>query len=210
MSGQFIHSLAFFLQLIPAFLIVLSVHECAHAFTALLLGDDTAKKMGRLTLNPLAHIDPMGLLFLIIFRIGWAKPVRFDQRNFKHPRLYSVLTAFAGPVSNFVLAFFTFVLIKYFPSNFLPVAFSVTVIHVLKLIAQISVMLGVFNLLPIPPLDGSHILMVLFLYKYPRVLMWFYKYSLFIILLLFLIPQTRNGFIELIQFVQQLIRSLVF
>ena len=106
MSGQFIHSLAFFLQLIPAFLIVLSVHECAHAFTALLLGDDTAKKMGRLTLNPLAHIDPMGLLFLIIFRIGWAKPVRFDQRNFKHPRLYSVLTAFAGPVSNFVLAFF--------------------------------------------------------------------------------------------------------
>ena len=208
MAGNWIHALAFFAQIVPAFLIVLSVHECAHAATAFLLGDSTAKNQGRLTLNPLAHIDPMGLLFLLIFRIGWAKPVQFDQRNFKHPKLYSVFTALAGPFSNFILAFLLFTFLNHFPAALFSVGVTATLVQFLEITGYISVMLGAFNILPIPPLDGSHILMVLFLYKHPRVLMWFYRYSLFLILFLFLIPTTRMMFIQYIQFVQQVIKSL--
>src|SRR5579862_6695784 len=102
------HFLASIAIMLPAFLLSLSFHEFSHALAATLFGDNTPKKQGRLTLNPLAHVDPLGLLCLLLFRIGWAKPVIFDQHNFKYPKLYSVLTALAGPCSNFVLAIIMF------------------------------------------------------------------------------------------------------
>jgi Zn-dependent protease len=133
---------------IIAFLMALTFHEFCHALAATLLGDPTAKRLGRLTLNPLAHIDPLGMLLLILVGFGWAKPVPFDARYFTHPRLYSILVACAGPLANFVLAFLCLVILNHLPAGMIS--------NFLQISAWINVMLGVFNILPFPPLDGSH------------------------------------------------------
>lgn len=196
---------------LPAFLIVLSVHEASHALVSFLLGDDTAKRDGRLSLNPLVHIDPLGLICLLLFRVGWAKPVEFDPLNFKKPRTYSVLTAYAGPLSNFLLALVVFVFIRFLPVSILPNTVAVTMIQLLDMTAWVSVMLGVFNLIPLPPLDGSHILMVTVLYRFPRLLFWLQRYSL--ILLIFCIaifPQSQKYLILVIDWTYNFLHKLVF
>jgi Zn-dependent protease len=200
-------------QIIPmlfAFLLVLSVHEAAHAGMAYILGDDTAKRDGRLTLNPFAHVDLLGLLCLLVFRIGWAKPVIFDHRNFKRPKLYSVLSAYAGPLSNFLLALLAFVVLRFLPMELLPLGVAVTFKNLLTVIAQVSVMLGVFNMLPIPPLDGSHVLMVLLIDRYPQVFVWLYRYSFFILLGCLLVPQFLSLLWLLIDTVYNFLHGLVF
>lgn len=176
--------------MLPAFLLSLSFHEYAHAFVATKLGDPTARQAGRLTLNPMAHLDLLGLLFLLLFRIGWAKSVPFNYDNFKHPKLYVVLTALAGPLANMILALVMLYGITYFPFLHLPHAVTVTFISIFEVTVYVNVMLGIFNLLPIPPLDGSHIITVFFEEKYPEVLQMLYEYSFFIIMLLFILPQT--------------------
>ena len=208
-GNQWIDFLANITIIFPAFLIALSFHEFSHALAATLLGDDTAKKQGRLTLNPLAHLDFFGTLFLLFFRIGWAKPVPFNIEKFKHPRTYSVLTALAGPSANFILAFISFFLIKYFPLfNFSePVTNSFN--QVFQASAYINVMLGTFNLLPIPPLDGSHFIFAILYKRFPRALAFLYRYSLFFLLLIFFVPFTRTALINLISFVHDSIKSLV-
>lgn len=131
--------------------------------------------------------------------------------NFRRPRLYSILTAYAGPFSNFVLALVAFCFLKMIPFEFLPIKVSFFLSHLFVLIAQVSVMLGVFNLLPIPPLDGSHILMVLLMGRYPRVLVWLYRYSLFILIALFvLVPQFLYFLWFAIETVYNFLHSLVF
>jgi Zn-dependent protease len=196
---------------IPAFLVALSFHEFAHAGAAYLLGDNTAKRMGRLSLNPLVHIDPVGLLCLIIFRIGWARPVMFNYHNFRRPKIYSLLTAYAGPVSNFLLAIFAMVFAKFFPFSLLPHVIAHYFAMFIIAVAQINVMLGVFNLLPIPPLDGSHILTVTFLYKYPQILRWMYQYSLLALFAIFIfIPQSQEYLWRMIEAVYTLFYNLVF
>jgi len=211
MDAQIIPSIERIVLILVAFSLVLSVHEAAHAGMAYLLGDDTAKRLGRLSINPLVHIDPIGLLALLVFGIGWAKPVMFDHRNFKRPRLYSVLTAYAGPLSNFVLAFVALICLRFLPVAYLPVGVAVTFSKLLTLIARLSVMLGVFNLLPIPPLDGSHILMALFIDRFPRFLIWLYRYSLFILLGLFLfVPQFLSFLWFLINAVYNFLQVLAF
>ena len=195
---------------LPAFLLVLSVHEAAHALVAYLLGDSTAKKMGRLTLNPLKHIDPVGLLCLFVFRIGWAKPVMFNYNNFKRPKIYSVLTAYAGPVSNFILAIVVMLFVKFFPYYLFSYGVAVTIRDLGMATAEISVMLGVFNLLPIPPLDGSHILMVFMIDRFPKLLFWMYRYSLFILVIFLMMPLTRNGLHYMIETVFSFLRGLIF
>jgi len=199
------------IHIVFAFGIVLSVHEAAHAGMAYLLGDDTAKRMGRLTLNPLVHIDPIGLLCLLLFKIGWAKPVMFDHRNFKRPKLYSVLTAYAGPASNFVLALLMMVFLKYLPVNYMSASMVVTFANLLKVTAWVSVMLGVFNLLPIPPLDGSHILTVMLMDRRPDLLILLHRYS-FIILIVFLVllRSMSNSLLLLMDTVYNFLGSLVF
>lgn len=184
--------------LLPAFLVALSFHECAHALMAYLLGDGTAKKEGRLTLNPLAHIDYLGLLFLMIFRFGWAKPVTFDQRNFKHPRLYPIFVAFAGPLANFILALGALYCCKYGAFLHLGPAALVTWNQIFGEIVYVNVMLGIFNILPIPPLDGGHVIVALFIDKYPEFIAWLYRYSIFILLFLFLLPQANTFFAKTI------------
>ncbi|MBM3886766.1 site-2 protease family protein [Candidatus Dependentiae bacterium] len=174
--------------MVPVFLISLSVHEFSHAIAATFLGDSTPRKQGRLTLNPLAHIDLLGLLFLILVRIGWAKPVIFDARNFKHPKTYSLLTAFIGPLSNFVMALASMYTLKLLPTVILPIAVNKTFTQIFQAMVGINIMLGVFNLLPIPPLDGGHLLMV-FLNEYaPEAAEWVYRYSFFILLAFLLLP----------------------
>jgi len=196
--------------LVPAFMVSVSFHEFSHAFVAYLLGDSTAKRAGRMTLNPFAHIDPYGLLMIILIRVGWAKPVPIDQRNFKHPRFYSILTGFAGPVSNFLLATATLLGIKYFPQELFTPALTKSFLQMLDATAYINVMLGVFNLLPIPPLDGSHAVVALLSKRYPQVVWWLYRYSFFILIFILMIPQTRILLFGLIMGANQFLRSLIF
>ena len=208
-SSQLINFLASVVKIFPAFLIALSFHECAHAFVAYLLGDDTAKRQGRMTLNPFAHLDLLGTLFLLIFRIGWAKPVPFNMQNFKHPRFYSILTGLAGPAANFIVAMVAFYLMKFLPIFALSKTVLASLMQVLEATAYINVMLGTFNLLPIPPLDGSHVITALLYKKYPQVLAWIYRYSLFILLFIFFMPTTRMLLIQLIQGVYGFLKGLV-
>ncbi len=156
-----------FLIFLPLFFISLAVHEFSHAFFANKFGDDTAKKLGRLTLNPIKHIDLVGSIImpLIAFSsgyliIGWAKPVPVNRNNFKNPLKNDLVVTAAGPASNFLLAFiFYFVLILL--NGFTPEG-----LHLLKKVTWLGIYFNVFlfafNLLPIPPLDGSHILYDLF------------------------------------------------
>ena len=134
------------------------VHECAHGYVADKLGDNTARLQGRLTLNPFAHLDPMGSICLLLFGFGWAKPVPVNSRYFAKPKRDMALTAIAGPVSNILLAFIVMVALKIcygISPLFRHTAVLSTLVSVLSLMIILNLYLAVFNLLPIPPLDGS-------------------------------------------------------
>lgn len=146
------------LIMLPGILLAISIHEFSHGFVAVKLGDNTPKIQGRMTLNPLKHIDPLGFMCLLLVGFGWAKPVMIDSRNFKNPRRDDLLVSIAGPISNFIMAFI-FVIIMKISDMFLPVTDMTQVIwSVLAGTVSINLVLMVFNLLPIPPLDGHHIL----------------------------------------------------
>jgi Zn-dependent protease len=147
--------------LAPAVLIALTVHEFSHALVAYRLGDPTAKAMGRLTLNPFSHLDLLGTLCLILFKLGWAKPVPVDARYFRHPRRDMMLVAFAGPASNFLLALLIGLIFRFSGSVSASLSIPATtgILDFLLLYGVlINLTLAFFNLIPIPPLDGSKIL----------------------------------------------------
>ena len=154
---------------LPAVLLSLTLHECAHGWVAYRLGDPTAKDLGRLTLNPIRHLDPIGAISLLLFRIGWAKPVPINPRNFKRPRAGMALTAAAGPITNFLIAFVStfFLLLSYNGGEKIPVTSAVTsflalflyyLFRFFYLLQVMNIALALFNLLPLPPLDGSRLL----------------------------------------------------
>ena len=160
--------LDFLLELViisPIVLFALAFHECAHGFIAYKLGDRTAYYMGRLTLNPIKHLDPIGAVCMLIAHFGWAKPVPIDITNFKNPKRDLALSALAGPVTNLILGFigcFFYALVY----NLLPYHIENAILSVLASIlltfvyyfGWLNISLALFNFLPIPPLDGSKIL----------------------------------------------------
>ena len=148
---------------VPVVLLSLAFHECAHALTAYKLGDPTAKSMGRLTLNPLRHIDPIGALMMLVIGIGYAKPVPVNSRYFKKPRRDMALVAAAGPLSNFLLCIVSLIVFNLFAAidigetgGFLLYLWEGTLMF-FAAAAELNIMLAIFNIIPIPPLDGSRI-----------------------------------------------------
>jgi len=142
--------------MLPALIFAFTIHELSHGVTAYLLGDSTAKNDGRLTLNPIRHIDPIGLICIILFSFGWAKPVMVDPLNLRNPKVDMALISIAGPLSNFIIAFM--VVMLWFPlRQVLPAGTPDWFFNAYLQFAWLNVLLGVFNLLPIPPLDGSKV-----------------------------------------------------
>ena len=167
--------------LVAASLLCITFHETCHGLAAYRLGDNTAKRMGRLSLNPLKHVDLMGLIMMALFRFGWAKPVPVDMRNFKNPKAGMALTALAGPVSNVVLAYAAVVLCNFvmfladrLGSTWLLLALAQFFVYV----EIISAGLAVFNVFPIPPLDGSKVLFALLSDRAYDRLMRYEKYGM--------------------------------
>lgn len=155
--------ISFFAAFVVIF-VVFPIHECAHGFMAKALGDDTAERKGRLTLNPFAHIDPMGALMICMFNIGWAKPTPVDIRNCNKVKMRTAnaLVAFAGPLANILLAYIFVIIYKLiFRIVYTSGTLDTTMVYILIAMGQvisINLYLAVFNLVPIPPFDGYHIL----------------------------------------------------
>lgn len=180
-NGEYLFYLV--LQAVVALLCIV-IHEMSHGYAAYLLGDHTAKEQGRLSFNPLHHIDPLGLLLMITVGFGWAKPVSVDMRRFSDPKRGMAITALAGPASNFVLAWVALLLagvlyrMESFPSQGALTAASWAFFFLTRL-AVMSVGLGVFNLIPIPPLDGSKVLFSFLPNKVYYTILYYERYVMF-------------------------------
>ncbi len=144
-------------SVIPA-IICVTLHELAHGYTAYRLGDPTAKRMGRLTLNPLKHIDVFGFLMMVVFKFGWAKPVPVDMRYFKNPKRGMAITAIAGPGMNLAIGIVALFLYGFLTPFLYGSSFGSAVLEIVFMTAYISIALMIFNIIPIPPLDGSKVL----------------------------------------------------
>ncbi len=164
MIGELFNNPLGFLYYLVALVVAITIHEFAHAYAAERLGDPTPRLMGRLTLNPLAHLDPLGTIMLLIARFGWGKPVQFDPFNLRNPRRDSAIISLAGPVSNILLAIICAVLMQILFAFRLPLfsnsiigLFVYWFIGLLQPVIILNVILAIFNLVPIHPLDGFKI-----------------------------------------------------
>lgn len=181
-----LYSLVFTL---PVILISITIHEYAHGLAATWMGDPTPKESGRLTLNPIDHVDILGLICLVLFRFGWAKPVPINPRYFKDQRKGEALVSLAGPLSNFTFAFLLSLIPKFLTPFIGPLGIIIDV--VVDYAVWINLALGVFNLIPVPPLDGSHIL-AYFFPQYDEVIYSMNRYGLIILLVLLWFPGTLH------------------
>ena len=156
--------------LIPVLLFALVFHEFSHGWVAYKLGDPTAKNQGRLTLNPLSHLDPFGSMMILFVGFGWAKPVPVDSRYLANPRKDMMKIAFAGPASNLLLALVGGILIRL-------TGYAGPLTSMLILFTQINISLAVFNMIPIPPLDGSQIFSGIMIRRNPQLVMQLQTYG---------------------------------
>lgn len=206
--------LARVLKFLPGIILGLTVHEFSHALVAHMCGDSTSKDQGRVTLNPLKHIDLLGFIMLIIAGFGWAKPVQFNEQNLRKPKSDVILIALAGPVSNAVIAMILSVIFSVY-SSFVPAYHSSgmqTISEVFLYAIYINWGLFIFNLIPLPPLDGSHLLFHQ-LKRFPALYDSLYKYgSLLLFGLIIATALTKINFLPiwpLIQFLGEGFLSLV-
>lgn len=162
----------------------LMVHEIAHAAAALAMGDTSQRERGRLTLNPLAHLDPVGFVMLVVLRFGWAKPVVFERQRFRYPSFGVVATALAGPFSNLLLAILGFAGLRLFID---PILANPLLQNFVLAFIITNLGLFCFNLLPIPPLDGSHLLNETLLRRRPDLILRFNQFGGIILLAIFLL-----------------------
>lgn len=179
-----------------ALLIAISIHEFSHAWMADHAGDPTPRLQGRLTLNPIKHLDPYGLMFLLFFGFGWGKPVTFDPFNLKDPRRDAAKISLAGPVSNFILAILLSIVLKLFIFFKLGILANIGYLILVPII-QLNIILGVFNLLPIHPLDGFKIVGGLLTSNQSREWYSLERYGL-IFLLILIIPLGNQSLLSLI------------
>ena len=184
---------------LPGLIMALALHEYAHARTAVAMGDFTPRMMGRLTLNPLAHIDPIGLLMLLIARFGWAKPVVINPHNFRDRKKGEILVALAGPAMNFLLAFLALG-VMIFLTNTMRMEMSYGLRAVLWLIVVYNINFGIFNLIPLPPLDGSRILMAVLPYEMQYRFASLERYSMIIFIIFLATPILSYILLPIAQF----------
>ncbi len=191
----------------PPFIFALTVHEFAHGYVAHRLGDNTAAQLGRLTLNPLKHIDPIGILAFFLIKIGWAKPMPVNPRYFKNPRQDMIWVALAGPGVNLVIAVFSALAAKLIIaiSAGLPVFFVMPFFLMVKASIWINIVLAIFNLVPIPPLDGSKILVGLLPLEFASAYARLEPYGFIILLVLFYSGILPRFIMPIISFAQTLI-----
>ena len=170
------------LKFLPGIILGLTLHEFSHAYVAHRCGDSTSKDQGRITLNPLKHIDPLGFIMLIFAGFGWAKPVQFNEQNLKNPKRDVILIALAGPLSNALIAMALSVIFSmiFLHSQFNQSASMQVVSEVFLSAIYINWALFVFNLIPLPPLDGSHLLLSQFR-KFPVLYNGLYRYGSFLL-----------------------------
>ena len=171
---------------LPGIIIAMVIHEWAHARVAYALGDFTPKMMGRLTLNPAAHIDILGLVMLFIAHFGWAKPVQINPYNFSNPRRDDILVSLAGPGANFAIAFLTLIFINILMKLGMPITEGAEMVF--SMIILININFGIFNLLPIPPLDGSHVLRQLLPYELAQKYDELQQYSFIFLIIILMTP----------------------
>ena len=191
---DFSYLLGLLLSVVPS-LLCITLHELSHGLVAYALGDDTAKRAGRLTLNPLKHLDPMGLLMMVIFRFGYAKPVPVDMRKFRDPKRGMAITALAGPVSNVLIT----LVFLFLYGLLMPLLYRSKVggygLEMILITAQMSLALAIFNLIPIPPLDGSKVLFSLLPDSAYMTLMRYERYGTILMIALVMFG-ALNGFLS--------------
>lgn len=186
-----------------AVLVAIIPHEMAHGYAAYLCGDETAKNDGRLSLNPLHHLDPIGTICLIFFKFGWAKPVMINPNNFRDRKKGTFFVSIAGVLTNFILAIIAVIIMKY-------IRLSDFVFELFMNIFWFNIILGVFNLIPIPPLDGSKLLFSFLPPKYEYYLIKYEKYCYILLLLLIMTDNLDKILIPMVNFMINLIGKIVW
>lgn len=186
-----------------AVLVAIIPHEMAHGYAAYLCGDETAKNDGRLSLNPLHHLDPIGTICLIFFKFGWAKPVMINPNNFRDRKKGTFFVSIAGVLTNFILAIISVIIMKHIRLNDF-------VFELFMNIFWFNIVLGVFNLIPIPPLDGSKLLFSFLPLKYEYYLIKYEKYGYVILLLLIMSNNLDKILIPMVNFMINLIGKIVW
>ena len=192
---------------LPGIVIAMVVHEYAHARVAYALGDYTPRLQGRLPLNPAAHVDPIGLLMLFIVHFGWAKPVQINPMNFSNPRRDDILVSLAGPASNLITAFIALIILVLLAKFDFP--FSEGTLLVFNLIIIYNINFAIFNMLPIPPLDGSHILRNLLPYELARQYEYLERYSFIFLIIIIATPVLSYVFVPLQRFIYGIFQGIV-
>ena len=171
--------------ILPPILLAITFHEYMHGYAAFRLGDDTAKDMGRLTFNPLSHLDPIGTLMIIIVHFGWAKPVPVNPYNLRNPKKDLIIISAAGPAANICMAIISGILLRIVNSgglSFLSMSVQQPIFTMIYFSLRINIALAFFNLIPIPPLDGSKILRGFLPRDMEHISDWLERYGSFILI----------------------------